>query len=154
MTVAKEKNLKARAATNTSAGKAKQRERLKEIPLFADANSSLKETLNRCQPAPARQEPKPSWEKEEGSEEKAPPNVSSLRGKQLFPSLQRATALGKEAPEPAGVAGWELGGEGLGPEANWQPRLGGYIPSSSINNQPVSIALISLSRFVFFLLFI
>lgn len=102
--------------------------------------------LSRRQPAPVHQEPKPSWEKEWGRE--TPPNASSLGGKQLSLSAP----FEKEAADPTGVAGWEM--EGLGPEASWQQRLGGYIPSGGINNQPVSVALISLSWFVFFLLFV
>jgi len=71
------------AATNTSVGKAKQRQRLKEIPLLADENSSLKESLNRRQPAPACQEPKPSWEEEEGG--KKPHQMSPALEQSSFP---------------------------------------------------------------------
>lgn len=62
--------------------------------------------------------------------------------------------MGKGAPEPVGVANGKRRGEGLGPGANWQQRLGEQITTGSINNQPVSIALISLSWFIFLLLFI
>lgn len=68
------------AATGTSAGETKQRQRLKEIPLLDDENSALKETLNRCQPVLACQQPEPR--KERGGE--ASPNVSSLGEEQLF----------------------------------------------------------------------
>lgn len=72
-------------ATNTSAGKAKQRQRLKAIPLLSDEDSSVKE-INRCEPALVHQDPKPNWGKEGGE---APPNVSSPRGEQLPPCNKR-----------------------------------------------------------------
>lgn len=72
------------AATGTSAGEAKQRQGLKEIALLDDENSALKETLNRCQPVLACQQPEPR--KETGGE--ASSNVSSL-GEERLSLLQQ-----------------------------------------------------------------
>lgn len=112
-----------------------QTKSLREIPLQADENSSLKDSLNRCQGAR-------SQSLGEGGGGRKPYQMSPASEESSFPSALSPLKLQKR------------GGEGLGPAASWQQRLGAYIPSSSINNQPVSIALISLSQLIFFLLLI
>lgn len=136
------------AATGTSAGEAKQRQRLKGIALLDDENSALKETLNRCQPVLACQQPEPR--KERGGK---PPQMSPALEKSSFPCCSKN---GVRASSSRACWSGRVGkGRGrTGTRSQLAAKLGGYIPSSSSRITSLSLLPLFLPQFVFFPLFI